>query len=117
LVGANPEQVTKVQEFGIRKPFVNTLRSECIVLWLVIKTEELQMPFVVRARWDAEAGVWWAQSDDILGLVAEAETIELLKEDLRELVPELLKMNSQETSNTIDIHLITESEEDMSIAA
>lgn len=49
--------------------------------------------YEVRARWDAEAQVWWAESDDVPGLVAEAHTHDALVEELRQLVPELLEMN------------------------
>lgn len=47
----------------------------------------------VRAEWDAEAGVWVAESDDVPGLVTEADTIERLIERLQVLVPELLELN------------------------
>ncbi len=49
----------------------------------------------VRATWDAEANVWIAESDDVLGLVAEADTIEALLAKLRVLIPELLELNGQ----------------------
>ena len=52
--------------------------------------------FTVKAHWDAEAQVWWAESDDVPGLVAEAETHDALVEDLRQLVPELLELNAPE---------------------
>ena len=44
----------------------------------------------VRAEWDEEAGVWVAESGNLPGLVTEAETVELLFEKLRVMVPELL---------------------------
>ncbi len=44
----------------------------------------------VRAEWDQEAGVWVAESTNLPGLVTEAETVELLLEKLRTMVPELL---------------------------
>lgn len=47
----------------------------------------------VKAEWDAEAGVWVAESDDVPGLVTEAETVEALSDKLRELIPELLEAN------------------------
>ena len=47
----------------------------------------------VRAEWDAEARVWVAESDDVPGLVTEAETIERVIERLQVLVPELLELN------------------------
>jgi predicted RNase H-like HicB family nuclease len=51
------------------------------------------MIYRVLAHWDAEANVWWAESQDVKGLVAEANTFEELARDLREIVPELLELN------------------------
>jgi len=50
--------------------------------------------FVVKALWDAEAGVWVATSDDVPGLVTESKTFEALLKKLRTLVPELLELNN-----------------------
>jgi hypothetical protein len=47
----------------------------------------------VEALWDEEAGVWVATSDDIRGLVTEAETLEALRSKLLEIVPELIREN------------------------
>ena len=47
----------------------------------------------VEARWDCEAGVWIAESDDIPGMVAEAESMNALMEKVRVLVPELFELN------------------------
>ena len=47
----------------------------------------------VSCTWDAEAGVWYATSEDIPGLVAEAESLESLIEELRILAPDLLELN------------------------
>ena len=49
--------------------------------------------YQVLAQWDSEAGVWVAESDDVPGLVAEAESPNLLREKLRVLIPELLELN------------------------
>jgi predicted RNase H-like HicB family nuclease len=49
--------------------------------------------FIVRAIWDAEAGVWVATSDDVPGLVTESKTFEALLKKLRTMVPELLELN------------------------
>ncbi len=43
--------------------------------------------FKVRAHWDADARVWWAESDDVPGLVAEAETSDGLLVELRHIIP------------------------------
>ncbi len=47
----------------------------------------------VRAEWDDEANVWVATSDDVPGLVAEADTEEALLAKLHVLIPELLDAN------------------------
>ena len=47
----------------------------------------------IKADWDAEAGVWVAESQDVPGLVAEAESLSVLAQKLRILVPELLELN------------------------
>ena len=49
--------------------------------------------YEVQARWDSEAGVWVAESDDIPGLVAEAESMNALIGKVRSLVPELFELN------------------------
>jgi hypothetical protein len=56
---------------------------------------ERSSAYRVRADWDPEAGVWVAGSDDVMGLVAEAATIEALIAKLRVLIPELLELNGQ----------------------
>jgi predicted RNase H-like HicB family nuclease len=43
------------------------------------------MAYRILAHWDAEASVWWAESTDVKGLVAEAGTLEELVADLREI--------------------------------
>lgn len=47
----------------------------------------------VTARWDAEAGVWWAESNDILGLVTEASTFDELVARCGAVIAELLTAN------------------------
>ncbi len=49
--------------------------------------------YSVQARWDSEGGVWVAESEDVPGLVAEAESPNGLTEKLRVLIPELLELN------------------------
>jgi predicted RNase H-like HicB family nuclease len=46
---------------------------------------------IVRAQWDADARVWVATSEDVPGLVTEAETSEALVEKLNVMIPELLE--------------------------
>ena len=49
--------------------------------------------YTVKAEWDSEAGVWVATSEDVPGLVTEADTLERLIEKLRAMVPEMLELN------------------------
>ncbi|HET8700532.1 MAG TPA: DUF1902 domain-containing protein [Nitrococcus sp.] len=52
------------------------------------------MPHIrIKAVWDPEAEVWVAESEDVPGLVTEADTIEALTDKLRVLIPELLEAN------------------------
>lgn len=53
----------------------------------------MNKPYFVRAEWDDEAAVWVATSDEVPGLVTEAQTIEALDTKLKSVVPELLQAN------------------------
>lgn len=44
----------------------------------------------VRAQWDPEARVWWAESADLPGLVSEAPTLDALIERVSAVIPDLL---------------------------
>ena len=48
---------------------------------------------LVKAEWDPEARVWVAESDDVPGLITEAEPSEALLAKLRILIPELIAEN------------------------
>ena len=48
---------------------------------------------IIDSTWDSEANVWVATSDDVPGLVLEAETLDGIIEEARSLVPELLRLN------------------------
>lgn len=56
--------------------------------------------YQVHARWDSEGGVWVAESEDVPGLVAEAESPNALSKKLRILIPELLELNGVLESTT-----------------
>lgn len=49
----------------------------------------------VKAEWDPEAEVWVATSEDVPGLVAEAQDFESLREKVEVLIPELLEANGR----------------------
>jgi hypothetical protein len=52
--------------------------------------------FYVKANWDAEAGVWYSESD-IPGLVLQTETLAEFEDLIRHFAPDLLASN-------MDIH-------------
>ena len=63
----------------------------------------------IKALWDEEAQVWVATSDDVPGLVTEAETAEALEAKLKVLIPELLIENgviSEQQHLRIPFHLL-----------
>lgn len=49
--------------------------------------------FTFKVVWDPEAEVWFTESEEIKGLVAEAPTLEKLHEKLLVLIPEMLELN------------------------
>jgi Domain of unknown function (DUF1902) len=49
--------------------------------------------YQIDAFWDADAAVWVATSEDVLGLATEADTIEALSQKLRDMIPDLLLSN------------------------
>jgi predicted RNase H-like HicB family nuclease len=56
--------------------------------------------YEIRAEWDVEAGVWVAVSEDVPGLVAEADSPNVLAQKLRVLIPELLELNGAPIDRT-----------------
>jgi Domain of unknown function (DUF1902) len=52
--------------------------------------------FTVMATWDADAGVWVATSQDVPGLATEAETVEILEQKLKVMIPS----SSRRTAST-----------------
>jgi predicted RNase H-like HicB family nuclease len=73
--------------------------------------------FLVRALWDGEAGVWVAESDDVPGLVTEAENPQKLVEKLAVLIPELAELNKVpiDARKPLDIVLQLHGEERISL--
>ena len=47
----------------------------------------------VEALWDEDAQVWVASSNDVPGLITEADTMEHLMQKLKIVIPELLHAN------------------------
>lgn len=73
--------------------------------------------FTVLAHWDPEAGVWWTESSDIKGLVAESETIEGLLHEIRQIVPDLMQLNHGISSQSVQINLVADRTEGVRIPA
>ena len=67
--------------------------------------------YEILAQWDGKAGVWVAQSVDVPGLVAEADSPNILSQKLRILIPELLELNGVRASRTAKFHVKYQHEE------
>ncbi|MCK4998198.1 MAG: DUF1902 domain-containing protein [Anaerohalosphaera sp.] len=64
---------------------------------------------LIKASWDLSVKVWVAESDDVPGLVTEAENMELLVKKLKILIPELLELNdSNKYDNIIPFSVTSE---------
>ncbi|MCC7346924.1 MAG: DUF1902 domain-containing protein [Variibacter sp.] len=68
----------------------------------------------VQARWDDEAGVWLATSQDVQGLVVEAQTWPRMIEEVRLVLPELLALSGARPG---DLALTFKVEERFDLAA
>ena len=67
--------------------------------------------FTFKVFCDREAQVWFTESDEIKGVVAEAPTLEELHEKLLILIPEMLELNhSTSAGNVLPISLNTHRE-------
>lgn len=62
----------------------------------------------IHARWDDEARVWYATSDEVPGLCVEGDTFDGLIEAAAGLTPELLKLNRVEIAGPIILRLTAE---------
>jgi len=67
--------------------------------------------YEVLAQWDTEAGVWVAESEDVPGLVAEADSPNVLVQKLRTLIPELLQLNGVPNDRSVSFHVLYQHED------
>ncbi len=67
----------------------------------------------IEARWDPEASVWIATSQDVPGLVVEADTWPAMIEEVRLVLPELLEVSGQRGD---DLSLTFRAEEHLDVA-
>jgi Domain of unknown function (DUF1902) len=65
------------------------------------------------ARWDGEANVWIATSNDVPGLVVEADTWPLMIEEVKLILPELLDVAGERADN---LSLTFRAEEHLDVA-
>jgi len=70
--------------------------------------------YTIQARWDSEGGVWVAESEDVPGLVAEAESPNALAKKLRILIPELLELNGRLESGSGPLEFVVRYEYEQS---
>jgi hypothetical protein len=56
---------------------------------------DMTRSMTIQARWDDEAGVWIATSQDVPGLVVEADTWAAMIEEVRLVLPDLLDFSEQ----------------------
>ncbi|MGA2608679.1 MAG: DUF1902 domain-containing protein [Terriglobia bacterium] len=70
--------------------------------------------YSIQARWDSEGGVWVAESEDVPGLVAEAESPNALAKKLRILIPELLELNGRLESGSGPLEFVVRYEYEQS---
>jgi len=52
----------------------------------------------IDAHWDPEASVWIATSNDVPGLVVEADTWPAMIEEVRLVLPDLLELSGEGTN-------------------
>jgi hypothetical protein len=55
----------------------------------------MKRSITIDARWDDDASVWIAASDDVHGLVVEADTWPAMIEEVRLILPDLLELLGQ----------------------
>jgi hypothetical protein len=83
-------------------------QSRCYTCFGIARSrgDTMQKPFLIRVDWDEDTAVWTADSDDIPGLATEAETLEGLSRKLESMIPELVALNSVESSDPISYELL-----------
>lgn len=53
----------------------------------------MEKRYMIRCKWDTEAGVWYVTESDVPGLSLEARTQQEMSAKLQHAVPELLELN------------------------
>ncbi len=77
-----------------------------------------QRSVYVHAEWDEETKVWVATSEDVPGLVTEADTVEALDKKLRTMIPELMELNGMlNDCKQVPMSLIAKRRENIDLCA
>lgn len=66
---------------------------------------KMQRYAIVRAAWDEDAKVWYIEDSDIPGLVTESESLEGLRQRIRDILPDLLH-GQPDVPEAIEIDII-----------
>jgi hypothetical protein len=61
----------------------------------------------IHVSYDPDADIWWAESDDLPGLVSESPTFNGLVDRVSAVVPELLALNSQPVHGEVTLKFST----------
>jgi len=67
----------------------------------------------IDARWDGEVSVWIATSNDVPGLVVEADTWPAMIEEVRLVLPDFLELSGERSDN---LSLTFRAEEHLEVA-
>lgn len=67
----------------------------------------------IQARWDGEASVWIATSEDVPGLVVEADSWPQMIEEVRLVLPDLMQLSGRSQEN---LSLTFKAEEHLDLA-
>jgi predicted RNase H-like HicB family nuclease len=66
----------------------------------------MSLLIVVKATWDPEASVWVAESEDVPGLITEADTLEALQRKLPGIIQDLLEVDGDGEEIEVPIELV-----------
>jgi hypothetical protein len=67
----------------------------------------------IQARWDREASVWLATSEDVPGLVVEADTWPAMIDEVQLVLPDLLEVSGEKSDK---LSLTFKAEEHLDLA-
>jgi Domain of unknown function (DUF1902) len=74
---------------------------------------KMSRSITIDTRWDGEASVWIATSNDVPGLVVEADTWPAMIEEVRLVLPDLLELSGERSDN---LSLTFRAEEHLEVA-